>query len=98
VNPVQSAFCREEILGAIRNHCENFEIERELSNAEGLYFLQVQNTEKTKRYFYQRKGSFSKDTEVIDSATTTLFSEDLDDGYSRVLADYDPKTGEWTRQ
>lgn len=86
---------REEVLSQLRSRCENFEVERELVDAEGVYLLEVLSTDKTKRYVYQRKGTF---TGKIESAGTTIRSEDMDDGYSRTLADYDPITGEWIDQ
>ena len=86
---------REEVLSELHNRCEKFEVERELADAEGVYLLEVISEDKAKRYTYQRKGMFAG---KIESAGTTLRSEDLDDGYSRTLADYDPITGEWTDQ
>ena len=86
---------REEVLSQLRSRCERFEIERELTDADGVYFLEVKNSDNTKRYTYQRKGIFS---ERIGSAGTIILSEDMDDGYSRIIADYDPETGEWKDQ
>jgi hypothetical protein len=86
---------REEVLSQLRSRCENFEIERERADAEGVYLLEVMSVDKTKRYVYQRKGIFGG---KIESAGTTVRSEDVDDGYSRTIADYDPVTGEWIDQ
>ena len=86
---------REEILSILLSFCEKFEPERELADAEGVYLMEVVSEDKTKRFVYQRKGTFGG---KIESAGTTIRSEDLDDGYSRTLADYDPNTGEWTDQ
>jgi hypothetical protein len=86
---------REEVLSQLRSRCEDFEVERELADAEGVYLLEVMSADKTKRYVYQRKGVFAG---KIESAGTIVRSEDLDDGYSRTLADYDLTTGEWIDQ
>ena len=83
---------REEVLSQLHSRCEKFELERELADAEGVYLLEVTSEDKTKRYAYQRKGTF---VGKIESAGTTIRSEDMDDGYSRTIADYDPTTGEW---
>lgn len=89
---------REEILAQINTRCENFEIERELADADGIYLLEVLNQEKTKRYVYQRKGLFPIGDKKIESGGTTIRSEDLDDGYAETLADYDPTTNKWIDQ
>ena len=86
---------REEVLSQLRSRCEKFEVERELADAEGVYLLEVMSEDKTKRFVYQRKGTFGG---KIESAGTTVRSEDMDDGYSRTVADYDPATGEWIDQ
>jgi len=75
-----------------------FRVEREMSDAEGVCFLEVLSPDKGKRYTYQRKGSFEGRGQKIESSGTTIRSEDLDDGYSRTLADYNPDTGEWVDQ
>lgn len=86
---------REEIVSELHNRCEEFEVERELADTEGVYLLEVMSSDKSKRYTYQRKGLF---TGKIESAGTTIRSEDMDDGYSRTIADYDPITGNWVDQ
>jgi hypothetical protein len=86
---------REEVLSQLRSRCEKFEVERELADAEGVYLLEVMSEDKTKRFVYQRKGTFGG---KIESAGTTVRSEDMDDGYSRTIADYDPAMGEWKDQ
>ena len=93
-NP-EKALSREEVFAQLRSRCEGLEIERELSDAEGIYLLEMMSPDKAKRYVYQRKGIFSG---KIESRSTTIRSEDLDDGYSRTIADYDPITGEWVDQ
>ena len=89
---------REEVLSQIRSRCEGFEIERELEDADGIYLLEVKASDNSKRYTYQRKGSFPGKSHKIESAGTTIRSEDLDDGYSRTIADYDPKMNAWIDQ
>ena len=89
---------REEIIRMVLNWCEKFRIERELADEEGIYLLEVIASDNTKRYTYQRKGSFSGRGGKIESAGTTIRSEDLDDGYSRTLADYDPIADAWIAQ
>lgn len=90
---------REEVLSQLRSRCENFEIERELGDADDIYLLEVKDSDNSKRYAYQRKGSFMIGaSQKIESLGTTIRSEDLDDGYSRTIADYDPKTNEWIDQ
>lgn len=89
---------REEVLSQIRSRCEEFEIERELEDADGVYYLEVKAKDNSKRYIYQRRGSFPVDSKKIDSLKTTIISEDLDDGYARTIADYDSKTNKWIDQ
>lgn len=86
---------REEVLSQLQSRCESFTIEQELGNDDGVYFLEVLSSDNTRRYTYQRKGSFSKDSLVVESAGTIIYSEDLDDGRSRVIADYDLITESW---
>lgn len=89
---------REEVLRQLRSRCEDFAIERELADAEGVYLLEVISSDNTKRYVYQRKGSFPGKVQKIESTGTTIRSEDMEDGYSRTIADYDETTGEWIDQ
>jgi hypothetical protein len=89
---------REEVLSQIRNRCENFEVEQELGDADGIYLLEVKASDNSKRYRYQRKGTFPVGTRNIGALKTTLISEDLDDGYARTIADYDPETDAWMDQ
>ncbi len=86
---------REEVLSELRSRCEGLEMGRELADADGIYLLEMMSPDKARRYIYQRKGLFAG---KIGSAGTTLRSEDMDDGYSRTIADYDPATGEWIDQ
>jgi hypothetical protein len=102
-NP-ERVFSREEILEEIllqvlkRHEKFQFKIERELRNAEGIYLLEALDPKAGKRYTYQRKGSFEGRGQKIESSETTIRSEDLDDGYSRTLAGYDPTTDRWKEQ
>lgn len=89
---------REEVLSQIRSRCEGFEIEQDLKDADGIYFLEVRALDNSKRYTYQRKGSFLGESHKIESVGTTIRSEDLDDGYSRTIADYNLTTNEWVEQ
>lgn len=86
---------REEVLSQLRSRCEKFEVERELEDARGIYLLEVLSADGSKRFAYQRKGSFQG---KIESAGTTIRVEWLDDGYAKTLADYDSATGEWVEQ
>lgn len=86
---------REEILSQLQGRCEKFDVERELSDADGIYLLEVMTKDGTKRYTYQRKGAFDG---KIESAGTTVRLEWMDDGFSKTLADFDPATGEWVEQ
>ncbi|MDO8516479.1 MAG: hypothetical protein Q7S28_04460 [bacterium] len=97
LNP-ERVLSREEVLSQIRSRCEGFEIERELEDADGIYLLEVKSSDNTKRYIYQRKGSFSVGSKKIDSFATTIIAEDLDDGYARTIADYNSETNEWVDQ
>jgi hypothetical protein len=89
---------REEILSQIRSRCEHFEPERELRDEEGIYLLEVIASDNSKRYTYQRQRIIPGQPQGVESAGTTIRSEDLDDGYSRTLADYDPRTNTWIDQ
>ncbi len=89
---------REEILSEIRSWCENFEIERELADTEGIYLLEGIDSENSKRYIYQRKGSFPVGVKKIDALKTTIIEEYLDDSYASTVADYDPETNRWVHQ
>lgn len=89
---------REEILSQIRSWCENFEMERELVDADGIYLLEVKASDNSRRYVYQRRKLLPGQPQGVESAGTTIRSEDLDDGYSRTLADYDPQTDTWIDQ
>jgi hypothetical protein len=89
---------REKILLELRNRCENFQVERELSDEDGIYFLEVMSADNAMRYSYQRKGSFPGGSHRIESTGTTIRSEDVNSGWSETLADYDEKTGEWVNQ
>jgi hypothetical protein len=86
---------REEVLSELGRRCEFSGVHRELVDAGGVYLLEVMNKDKTKIYIYQRQGSFAGG---VESALTTIQSEDMDDGFPRTLADYDPKTGQWVDQ
>lgn len=89
---------RDEIIAEISKHCESFEPERELSDEQGIYLLEVKATDGSRRYTYQRKRLLPDAPQGIESSGTTLRSEDLDDGYSRTIADFNPNTGEWVGQ
>jgi hypothetical protein len=93
-NP-ERVLSREEVLSQLRSRCEGLKIERELADENGVYLLEMISPDNAKRYVYQRKGLFIG---KIESAGTTIRSEDLDDGFSRTIADYDPMTGEWIDQ
>lgn len=86
---------REEVLSQLRSRCEQFEVERELSDAEGVYLLEVLSSDGTKRFAYQRKGLFANQ---IGSEKTTIRVDWTDDSYSTTLADFDPVTGAWIDQ
>jgi len=93
-NP-EKILSREEVMAQLKSRCEGMEVERELSDADGVYLLEMMSSNEGRRYVYQRKGTFAG---KIESGSTTIRSEDLDDGYSRTIADYDPETGEWIDQ
>ncbi len=98
-NPERS-LSRDEILAelSLSHSIEKLNIERELSDVDGVYLLEVLYPEQGKRVVYQRKGSFEGKGSKIESSRTTIRVEDLDDGYSRTIADYDPIKGEWVNQ
>jgi hypothetical protein len=89
---------REEILSELRRWCESFEEERELTDERGVYLLEVVSLDKSKRFAFQRERRLPGQPQGIESSGTTIRSEDLDDGYSITLADYDPETGKWIDQ
>ena len=89
---------KEEVLSQIRSRCESFEIESELSDANGVYYLEAKASDNSKRYIYQREGTFQGNSKPNSALKTTLILEDLDDSYSRCIADYDSETGEWIEQ
>jgi hypothetical protein len=89
---------REAILSELHNRCENFEIEREMEDGEGVYLLEVLSADHMKRFTYQRKRLLPREPQGIESAGTTIRVEWLDDGYAKTLADYDPETGKWIDQ
>ncbi len=89
---------REEVISKLHSYCESFEIDLELADAEGVYLLRVRAADNSKLFTYQRKGTFQAESKEIGSAGTTIRSEDLDDGYARTLADYNPATNEWVEQ
>ena len=89
---------REEILAKIKSYCEQFTVERELADEAGVYLLEVVAADNSKRYAYQRKRLLPGQPKGVESASTTIWSEDLDDGYSRTLADFDAEKNEWIEQ
>ncbi len=97
-NP-ERALSREEILSELHRRCENFTPERELADSDGIYLLEVVSSDGAKRYTYQRARLLpALPGHDVESTTTAIRSEDSDDGYSRTLADYDPKRGIWIDQ
>ena len=103
INPSETGperiLSQEEVLAQLRSRCESFEIERELEDADGVYLLEVKSSDGSRRYAYQRKGSFMVGgSQKIESLGTTIRSEDLDDGYAQTIADYNPNTNEWVDQ
>ncbi|TSA44513.1 hypothetical protein D4R51_03725 [bacterium] len=91
-------FSREEILSQLGSRCEILKIERELEDEKGIYLLEVINKENTKRFIYQRERLLPGQPRGIESSGTTIRSEDLDDGFSKTIADYNPELDKWIDQ
>lgn len=97
-NGPERVLSREEVLSKILSYCEHFAIERELVDEAGIYLLEVIAEDKSRRYSYQRKRILPGQPTDIESAGTTIRSEDLDDGYSRTHADFDAAKNQWIEQ
>jgi hypothetical protein len=89
---------RESVLSKLREYCDAFVVERELSDPTGVYLLEVVSADGKKMYTYQRAGEFPGSTRPISSSSTVVRVDDLDGSFfSETLADYNPATGVWTK-
>ncbi len=84
---------------ALGKHVEHFSVQRELSDADGVYLLEVtipgEKEGEVAEYTYQRKGSFG-----ANQSTTTTISVAHYDATGmpvggKTLANFDEKTGLW---
>jgi len=91
---------REDILAQIRSRCEGVEIHQELSDADGLYFLETrkqgEKPNEFTEYTYVRKGNFPNGLRTADTAIVVCHCVDDVAQFADVVAKYDSETGEWT--
>lgn len=90
---------REAVFAKLREYCDSFKVDRELSDQDGVYILEVVSDHGKKMYTYQRKGTFpgTKGRDIA-SAGTSIRVDDLDGSFfSETLADYNPKEDSWTK-
>lgn len=91
---------REAVLAKLREYCDSFRIERELSDENGIYLLEVFSNESgNTMYAYQRAGTFPGNNGMnITSAGTSVRVEFLDwSSYPETLSDYDSFKDTWTK-
>ncbi|HEY4498861.1 MAG TPA: hypothetical protein VJH94_02235 [Candidatus Paceibacterota bacterium] len=91
---------REEVLEAIGQHIEGYAIERELSDAEGVYLLEArvagEKPGEVTEYRYQRKGEFGRNQSAQTAIHVAYYEDDVPVGGTTV-ANYNEKTGIWEK-
>ncbi len=89
---------REEVLEAITQHVEGYTIERELSDAEGVYLLEArvvgEKPGEVTEYRYQRKGEFGRNQSLQTAIHVAYYEDDMPVG-GTTIANYNETTGEW---
>ncbi|HEU0048139.1 MAG TPA: hypothetical protein VFQ43_11100 [Nitrososphaera sp.] len=92
----RTVLSREEVLKAIEQHVEGYTIERELSDAKGLYLLEArvvgEKPGKVTEYRYHRQGEAGKSTQTV--IYVTYYENDIPVGGATV-ANYNEKTRAW---
>ena len=98
VEHTEKPLTKEEVIAALDRHVQNYTVQRELSDAEGVYIFEViipgEKEGEVTEYTYQRKGVFGTN----QSSTTTVSVAYYEDGMpvgGKTLANYDEKTGLW---
>lgn len=87
---------REEVLEAIGQHVEDYAIERELSDEEGVYLLEArvagEKPGEVTEYRYHREGASGRSLQTV--IYVTYYENDIPVGGTTV-ANYNKKTGVW---
>lgn len=90
---------KEEVLEAIGKHVEGYTIERELSDVDGIYLLEVRGVKRDdgfEEYAYKRK---TKMAQIQATSVTTIqvlrYAADGIPYGGDTLANYDERTGKW---
>lgn len=94
----ERSLTREEVLKVIGGRIEGYTIERELSDAGGLYLLEArvagEKSGEITEYRYHRK----RESEENSSSSTVIYVNYYEDGIpvgGTTFADYNEKTGTW---
>jgi hypothetical protein len=89
---------REAILEAVAQHIERYEIERELSDAEGIYLLEAraagEKAGEFVEYRYQRKGIFGRNQAAQTTLQVAYYQGGVPIG-GKTVADYDEQSKTW---
>ncbi len=90
---------RDEILKVIGSYSEEFTVERELSDNQGIYLLEVKvklpETGEVVEYGYMRKGIFPNHNESLETAVHIVFYEGGMPVGGHTLTVLNTETGEW---
>jgi len=98
VERTERPLTREEVLTALSRHAETFTVQRELSDANGIYLLEVtlpgEKPGEVSEYRYQRKGVFGPNQTTTTHIAVAYYEGEMPVG-GKTLANYDEKTGLW---
>lgn len=90
---------KDEVLEVISRFAERTTFVKELSNKEGLYYLEVtakgNQPGETLSYMYARKGRFGGNNESSATSISVTYYQDGNMISGEELAEYDPSTGKW---
>lgn len=91
---------KDEVIGALEQHVKNYVVQRELSDDNGIYLLELtvagEKPGEMTEYTYQRKGKFGG-LETTTTGISVAFYEDGIPVGGNTIADYNEITGQWTR-
>lgn len=98
IETTEKILTRDEIIAAIGLYVENFSLQRELSDKDDIYLLEVtipgENPGETIEYTYQRKGTFGPNSTTTTNISVAYYENGEPVG-GKVFANYNEETGEW---
>jgi hypothetical protein len=90
---------KEEVMRVMSRFLENPVLTRELSNAQGLYLLEVQVNGKEPgeviEYQYMRKGAFPNQNREVETSICAYYYQDGVPISGETIAVYKSETNEW---